>query len=47
MYKYVEFNSEIYLGCIILCLYCPLISKHMLLIFTYEGQCYYYISGKN
>ena len=45
MYKYVDLNSDIYLGCIIFCLYHPYIIKHMLWIFTSEGHFNYSLLG--
>ena len=43
MYKYVDLNSDIYLGYLILCLHHLYMIKHMLSIFTSEGHFYYYL----
>ena len=41
MYKYVDFNSDIYLGFVIFDSYHLYIVKQMLCIFTSEGHPYY------
>ena len=46
MYKYVDLNSDIYLGYIIFCLYHLYIIKHVLLIFISEGHFNYSILVK-
>ena len=42
MYKYVELNSDIYLGYIIFCLKHVYMIKHNLRIFTSEGNLYFF-----
>ena len=46
MYKYVELNSDIYLGYTVLRSKYVYIIKHMIWSFTYEEKLYYYLLVK-